>query len=93
MCGTECTRLDYSPYHSKGWQSVHCIHALATWISNLQESSRSMTSTFSTISMLGLLRRLHKMEIQLKLEAEGENAIVYPRVEQHRKKRRIPETV
>ena len=36
--------------------------------------------------MLGLLRQLHRMEIQLKLEAEGENAIVYPRVEQHQKK-------
>ena len=52
-------------------------------------AARSMTSTFSTIinfSMLGLLRQLHRMEIQLKLEAEGENAIVYPRVEQHQKK-------
>ena len=33
------------------------------------------------------------MEIQLKLEVEGENVIVYPRVEQHRNKRRTPETV
>ena len=52
-------------------------------------AARSMTSTFSTIinfSMLGLLRRLHRMEIQLKLESEDENAIVYPRVEQHQKK-------
>ena len=52
-------------------------------------TARSMTSTFSTVinfSILGLLRRLHRMEIQLKLESEDENGIIYPRVEEHRKK-------
>ncbi len=51
-------------------------------------AARSMTSTFSTIinfSLLGLLRRLHRMEMQLKLESEDSD-IVFPRVEQHRKK-------
>ena len=52
-------------------------------------TARSMTSTFSTVinfSILGLLRRLHRMEIQLKLESEDKNGIIYPRVEEHRKK-------
>ena len=52
-------------------------------------AAQSMTSTFSTIinfSMLGLLRRLHRLEIQIQLESEENSEVVYPRTEQHRKK-------
>ena len=51
---------------------------------------RSMSSTFSTVinfSMLGMLRRLHKMQIQMKLESETDvSGIFYPNVEAHKKK-------
>ena len=49
-----------------------------------------MTSTFSTViifSLLGILRHLHRLQIQLELEAESqETGIQYPRVEAHIKK-------
>ena len=45
-------------------------------------SARSMTNMFSTIinfGMLGLLRRLHRLQIQAKLQAESNaTGIVYP---------------
>ena len=51
-------------------------------------AARSMSSTFSTcinFGMLGLMRRLHRLHIQLCLEAESENTgIHYPRVERHK---------
>lgn len=53
-------------------------------------AARSMTSTFSTIinfSMLGFLRRLHRLQIQMMLESEiQETGIKYPRVIAHEKK-------
>ena len=52
--------------------------------------ARSMTSTFSTIinfGMLGLLRRLHCLEIQATLQAEtNKTGIVYPQLEKHKAK-------
>ena len=51
---------------------------------------RSMSSTFSTVidfSMLGMLRRLHKMQIQMKLESDTDiSGIFYPNVEAHKKR-------
>ena len=50
-------------------------------------AARSMTGTFSTIvnfSLLGILQRLHRLQIQLQLETESsETGIRYPRVEKH----------
>ena len=47
-----------------------------------------MTSTFLTIinfSMLGLLRRLHRLQIQANLQAQSdETGIVYPQVQKHK---------
>ena len=49
-----------------------------------------MSSVFSTVinfSLLGLLRRLHRIYIQNVLEAEGTaNDIIFPRKEKHHKK-------
>ena len=49
-----------------------------------------MSSTFSTVinfGMLGLLRRLHRMQIQISLEAETEKTgIHFPHCEKHAKK-------
>ena len=50
--------------------------------------TRSMTSTFSTVinfSMLGILRRLHRLQIQLSLESD-DTGIIYPRVVDAQKK-------
>eukprot|EP00731_Ephydatia_muelleri_P026350 Em0018g450a len=51
---------------------------------------RSMTTTFSTVinvGMLGLLRRLHRLQIQFRLEAESaQNGIRYPHCEKHNNK-------
>ena len=59
----------------------------------LFRAARSMSTIYSTIinfSMLGLLRRLHRIHIQNVLEAEGEeNGIMFPRREQHHKKHGI----
>ena len=56
----------------------------------LFQAARSMSSVYSTMinfSLLGLLRRLHRIHIQNILEAEGEeNGILFPRREQHRRK-------
>ena len=53
-------------------------------------SARSMTSIFSTVlnfSMLGLLRRLHRLHAQSCLESESaETGIKYPRAEAHKLK-------
>ena len=39
------------------------------------------------VGMLGLLRRLHRLQIQFKLEAESvENGIKYPHCEKHKNK-------
>ena len=50
----------------------------------------SMTTTFSTVinvGMLGLLRRLHRLQIQFRLEAESaQNGIRYPHCEKHNNK-------
>jgi len=52
--------------------------------------ARSMSSTFSTVinfGVLGLLQRLNRLQIQIKLESEcDQTKIKYPRVEAHRKK-------
>ena len=49
-----------------------------------------MTTTFSTVinmGMLGLLRRLHRLQIQFRLEAESaQNGIRYPHCEKHNNK-------
>ncbi len=51
-------------------------------------SARSMTSTFSTIinfGMLGLLQRLHRLQIQSRLQAQSEQTgIVYPQILRHK---------
>ena len=51
-------------------------------------SARSMTNMFSTMinfGMLGLLRRLHRLQIQAKLQAESNaTGIVYPRAKKHK---------
>ena len=48
---------------------------------------RSMSSTFSTVlnfSILGLLRRLHRLNIQLNLQASTQDTIKFPNIEKHR---------
>ena len=53
-------------------------------------SARSMTNTFSTMinfSILGLLRRLHRLQIQSNLQAESEvTGIMYPQIQKHKSK-------
>ena len=53
-------------------------------------AGRSMSSTFSTMinfGMLGFLRRLHRMQIQLSLEAESDTTVIkYLRSERHKNK-------
>ena len=53
-------------------------------------AARSMTSTFSIVinfRMVGLLRRLHRLHIQVCQEADcNQTGIRYPRVEAHKKK-------
>lgn len=53
-------------------------------------SARSMTSTFSTkinFGMLGLMRRLHRLQIQATLQAESsKTGIIYPQLEKHKAK-------
>ena len=53
-------------------------------------AARNMTSTFSTIinfGMLGLLRRLHRLQIQVNLQAEANvTGIIFPRADKHRSK-------
>ena len=47
-------------------------------------AARSMSSVFSTIinfSMLGLLRRLHRLQIQLTIQSETSSNIIFPRLE------------
>ena len=53
------------------------------------ESTFSMNSTFSTMinfGILGLLRRLHCLHIQLALQAEAGEDIVFPRLTKHQRK-------
>ena len=50
---------------------------------------RSMSSIYSTMlnfSILGLLRRLHRLNIQLTLQAELKETIKFPNVQRHRNK-------
>ena len=45
-----------------------------------------MNTTFSTVinfGMLGLLRRLHRLQIQTSLPADTDSVITFPRVEKH----------
>ena len=52
-------------------------------------SVRSMSSTYATMinfGMLGLLRRLHRLQIQFSLECETNSGIVFPRVLKHQAK-------
>ena len=53
-------------------------------------SARSMSNIFSTVinfSFLGLLRRLHRLQIQSNLQAQSEvNGIAYPQVHKHESK-------
>ena len=51
---------------------------------------RSMSSTFSTVlnfSVLGLLRRLHRLDIQLAIQANLSDTIKFPRLEKHSSKK------
>ena len=53
-------------------------------------NARSMSSVFSTVinfSMLSLVRRLHRLQIQCTLQANSEetSGIVFPRIQQHLK--------
>ena len=54
------------------------------------QAARSMTSTFSTIinfGMLGLLRRLRRLQIQANLQAESnETGIIFHRANRHQSK-------
>ena len=50
---------------------------------------RSMSSVFSTVlnfSILGMLRRLHRLNIQLTLQSSSQDLIKFPNVERHRNK-------
>ena len=52
-------------------------------------TARSMSSIFSTMinfSLLDLLRRLHRLHIQLALQAENSEDIVFPRLTKHQRK-------
>ena len=53
-------------------------------------SALSMTNTFSTIinfSLLGLMRRLHRLQVQSNLQAQSDlSGIAYPQVNKHRLK-------
>ena len=52
-------------------------------------TARSMSSTFSTMinfGVLGLLRQLHRLQIQLALQAETSKDIVFPRLTKHQRK-------
>lgn len=52
-------------------------------------SARSMSSTFSTIinfGMLGLLRRLHRLQILSTIQSETSTGIIFPRVLKHQSK-------
>ena len=52
-------------------------------------AARSMSSIYSTVinfGMLGLLRRLHRLQIQLAIQAETQADIVYPRLLKHQHK-------
>ena len=70
--------------------------AFLTWLLGSQTCektfrlARSMTTTFSTIinfSMLGLMRRLHRLQLQSQLHAESHTSgVVYPVDRTHQKK-------
>lgn len=52
-------------------------------------SARSMSSTFSTMinfGMLGLLQRLHRLQIQSTIQSETSTGIIFPRVLKHQSK-------
>ena len=52
-------------------------------------TARSMSSIFSTVinfGMLGLLRRLHRLQIQLTVQAETQDEICFPRLLKHQHK-------
>ena len=52
-------------------------------------AARSMSSIYSTVinfGMLGLLRRLHRLQIQLKIQAETQGEICFPRLLKHQHK-------
>lgn len=53
-------------------------------------AARSMSPTFSTMinfTILGLLRRLHKLQIQVDIESTSDvTGIIYPRYQLHKKK-------
>ena len=51
--------------------------------------ARSMSSTFSTVinfGMLGLVHRLHRLHIQLTLQAKSRKDMIFPRVIKHQQK-------
>ena len=60
------------------------------WCLGSQSYERSMTSTFLTVinfGMLGLLRRLHRIDIKLRLQAESaQNNIKYTHSKEHKSK-------
>ena len=50
---------------------------------------RNMSTVFSTVlkfSILGILRRLHRLNIQLTLQSSSQDLIMFPNVEKHRNK-------
>ena len=73
------------------------FHNFLPWILGSQTCEktfrivRSMSSTFSTVlnfSVLGLLRRLHRLNIQFTLQTNSQDVIRFPSVEKHRSNER-----
>lgn len=77
-------------------QMPHLNSSYLPWLLSSQtcertfRAARSMSSTFSTMinfSTLGLLKRLHKLQIQIELQSESDvTGINYPYQEMHKKK-------
>ena len=60
------------------------------WCKGVFRSTRSITSVFSTVfnfGMLGLLRRIHRLQIQSRIQAESEAVqIIFLQVLKHKAK-------
>ena len=81
-CGFICTQSMYLCTHP-----MH-VYMYVIWLFTYSLSvARSMTSTFSTVinfGMLGLLRCLHRLQIQANLQAESiETDIIFPQARRH----------
>ena len=75
--------------HDKDYQFLPWLHGSQS-CEQLFRTMRSMSSTFSTVinfGMLGLLRRLHRLNIQFSLETQSEHTgISYPNVQARKAK-------